>query len=94
MIKGFLNLPWFAWAAIALAVALLYSFVWPHKQAVLPIGFRFFVLRWGHALTWLLLAVSFALRDLDPKFNGLANGIAVMSGLSYLLFILTAYVLK
>ena len=94
MIKGFLNLPWFAWAAIALVVALLYSFIWPYKAVAATTGFKFFVLRWGHALTWLLLAVSFALRGLDPKFNGLANGIAAVGGLSYLLFLTITYVLK
>lgn len=92
MIKGFLNLPWFVWAAVALLVAIMYSFVWPHKQATLTDGFRFFTLRWGHALTWLLLAINFTLRGLDTKFVGAANIISAAGGLMYLLFIAATFV--
>ena len=73
MIKGFLNLPWFVWAGLALVVAVIYAFVWPQKAASVATGFRFFILRWGHALTWILLAVNFLLRGLSPSLNNLAN---------------------
>ncbi len=94
MIKGFLNLPWFAWAAVALLVAVLYSFVWPKDRITDLAGFRFLVLRWGHALTWLLLTINFVLRGLDPKYNEAANLIAAAGGLTYLLFMVMTFVLK
>ena len=94
MIRGFLNLPWFAWAVLSVLIAVVYSVVWPHPAAPVSGGFRFFVLRWGHALTWLLLAVNFTLRGVDAKFNGVANMMAAAAGLNYLLFMLLTFVLK
>jgi hypothetical protein len=94
MIKGFLNLPWFAWAAIALLVAILYSSIWPKERIADLGGFRFLVLRWGHALTWLLLTINFLLRGIDPKYNEVANLIAATGGLVYLLFMFMTFVVK
>jgi len=94
MIKGFLNLPWFLWAVLALIVAVIYSFVWPHKAVETATGFRFFILRWGHALTWILLAVNFVLRGINPNLNGVANIIALLGGLMYALFTIMTFVVK
>jgi hypothetical protein len=94
MIRGFLNLPWFAWAAIALLVAILYSFVWPRDRIAELNSFRFLVLRWGHALTWLLMSINFILRGIDPKYNEVANLIAAVGGLTYLLFMVMTFVAK
>ena len=94
MIKGFLNLPWLVWAGLALVVAIVYAFVWPQKAAMAAPGFRFLILRWGHALTWLLIAVHFLLRGLSPSLNGLANIMALAGGLMYLLFMVMAFVVR
>ncbi|HXQ38311.1 MAG TPA: hypothetical protein VN843_30205 [Anaerolineales bacterium] len=94
MIKGFLNLPWFLWAGIALIIAVIYSFVWPHKAVTGATGFRFFILRWGHALVWILLTINFLLRGIDPSLNRAANLIALLGGLMYLLFIVVKFVVK
>lgn len=94
MIKGFLNLPWFAWAVLALLVAVVYTFVWPQKAATVAVGFRFFIVRWGHALVWVLLAVNFALRGISPSLNGTANLIALVGGIVYLLFMVMSFVAK
>jgi len=94
MIKGFLHLPWFVWAAIALLVAILYSFVWPKERIADLSGFRFLVLRWGHGITWLLLTINFVLRGIDPKYNETANLIAAAGGLTYLLFIVMTFAAK
>jgi len=94
MIKGFLSLPWFAWAALALFVAVIYSFVWPHQAGAATSGFRLFILRWSHALTWLLIAVNFVLRGISPSLNELANLLALVGGLTYLLFMFTTFVAK
>ncbi len=92
MIKGFLNLPWFTWAGFALIIAMIYSFVWPQKTATLTTGFRYFVIRWSHALVWILLAVNFILRGISPTLNGAANVAAAASGLVYILFITMTFV--
>jgi len=59
MIKGFLNVRSFVWKMVALIVAGLVVSFWPHKVATETAGFRYFVIRWGHALAWLLLASTF-----------------------------------
>jgi hypothetical protein len=94
MIKGFLNLPWFVWAGLAMVVAVVYSFVWPQKAVIDATGFRFFILRWGHALAWILLAINFLLRGISPSLNGAASVIALAGGLMYILFMGMAFVVK
>lgn len=94
MITGFLNLPWFLWAVLAFVVAVVYSFVWPHKNLTLNAGFHYFMLRWGHALAWVLLAVNFLLRGLEPSLNELANIAALAGGLMYLLFLVMTFLAR
>lgn len=94
MIKGFLNLPWFLWAALAMIVAVVYAFVWPQKAAVTATDFRFFVVRWGHSLTWVLLASNFILRGISPSLSNLANWFALAGGVVYLLFLVTTFMVK
>lgn len=94
MIRGFLGLPWFVWAMLALIVATIYTFVWPQKAVTEPAGFRFLIVRWGHALTWLLLTVNFVLRGISPSLGGAANMVALGGGLIYLLFLLSTFVVK
>lgn len=94
MIKGFLNLPWFVWAVLAFAVAVIYAFVWPQKAVTATEGFRFFVIRWGHTLVWLLLTINFILRGISPTLNGAANLVAMMGGVMYFLFMMMSFVVK
>jgi hypothetical protein len=94
MLKGFFNLPWFVWAALAFVITVVYSFFWPKDRIVELTGFRFLVLRWGHALTWLLISINFILRGLDPRFDGIANLTAAAGGLIYLLFMGMSFVMK
>jgi hypothetical protein len=94
MIKGFFNLPWLVWAGAAFLVAVVYFFVWPHKTGATTTGFRFFVIRWGHALTWLLLTINFILRGSSPSLSGIANIIALFGALMYVLFIALTYIVK
>ena len=94
MIKGFFNLPWFVWAALAFGVAILYTFVWPQKAVTGTEGLRFFVIRWGHALAWLLLTINFLLRGISPSWSGTANLVAMAGGLVYFLFLVMSLVAK
>jgi hypothetical protein len=86
--------PWFAWAVLAFVVAVIYSFIWPQKIVTINTGFRFLVLRWAHALTWLLLTVNFVLRGLSPSLSSAANILALGGGLVYILFIIMTIVVK
>jgi hypothetical protein len=94
MIRGFLNLPWFVWAGLALLVAVVYAYVWPQKAAIAASGFRFFILRWGHALTWILLATNFLLRGNSSSWNDAANLLALAGGVFYALFLYITFVMK
>lgn len=94
MNKGFLSVPWHLWALLSLALSVVWVFVGPHTQMPADSSPRFLVVRWGHALTWLLLAISFFLRGLAPTLGGLANGLAVAGGLVYALFIVMTFVAK
>lgn len=94
MTNGFFNIPWFGWAALAFVIAVIYTFVWPRKAVTAPGGFRFFILRWGHALTWVLLSINFLLRGISPSLNGAATLIALAGGVMYLLFVAMTYVVK
>lgn len=94
MIKGFLNLPWLLWAGIAFIIAVIYTFVWPHKAAAEAEGFRFFILRWGHALVWILLTINLLLRGVDPSYDSVANWLGLVAGLIYILFVVTSFVMK
>ncbi len=94
MLKGFLNLPWFFWAVVALVFSIIWVYVGPHTKLTPTPGFRYFIIRWGHALTWLLLAISFALRGMGPDLNGGSSFFALAGGVMYLLFILMAFVVR
>ena len=91
MINGWLNLPWFLWAGISLCIAMIWIYIWPRKAVTSNMGFRYLILRWGHALTWVFLAVSFFLRGIGPDLNGGSSFFALAGGLMYLLFMLMTF---
>jgi hypothetical protein len=69
-------------------------YVWPRKAVSVTTGFRYLVIRWGHALTWILLAINFVLRGITPSFNRTADLIAAAGGLAYLLFMVMTFAVK
>jgi hypothetical protein len=94
MIKGFLNIPYIVWSLLALILAIVWVYVGPHTKTDMAPGFPYLVIRWGHALTWLLLAVSFFLRGFSSSMNGWANLIAMAGAVIYLLFITMTFLAK
>jgi hypothetical protein len=70
-------------------LAFAFLFVWPHN--LLPQSeWRRFILRWGHALVWLLLGLA-AFVGGTGAFGGLpvAGGLAFASVLVYVIFVMT-----
>jgi hypothetical protein len=94
MIKGFLDLPWFLWAALAFALAVIWIFVGPHTKITPGPGLRYFIIRWGHALTWLLLAISFFLRGVSTSLTGPANLVGAAGGMMYVAYMVMTFILK
>lgn len=98
-----LGIPYLVWAAAALLVSLIWVFFWPSDRVNLPThGWletgRYLILRWGHALTWLLLCIA-ALIAGFPALGGasIAQPVAFASLIVYLIFmgtLLTSPVLK
>ncbi len=84
MNTGWFNLPWWVWGVLCLAVALIYTFVWPQSK-VMPdvVAWRYFILRWGHALVWVILATSFFVRG---AIGGAANLVALAGLVVYGVF--------
>jgi hypothetical protein len=80
---------WLIIAVVALILAGVFAVFIPNADKVkAATGTPFLLARWGHSLVWLLLAASFAIRATQAA-PGLADLIAVLGGLTYLVFIST-----
>lgn len=76
---------WWIWALGCLAVAVVYLVIDTEGAGSAASGWRNWVLRWGHGLCWILLAVSFVTR-MGPWARS-ANLVAAAGGLVYLAFL-------
>lgn len=95
MERGWLNLPFVAWAAICLTIALVYIFVWPRDQAVDAAPLRFLILRWGHSLAWFFLAVMCLMKAAGQQaLAGWGNVVGLLALPVYLAFLLVSFVLR
>ncbi|MBG0814554.1 hypothetical protein [Planomonospora sp. ID82291] len=74
------NVPVQVWGALCLVLAVVWFFVWPQRDVE---GLHYLVLRWGHALVWLLLALAAFLAPATPS----ARFPAVAAGLVYAAFL-------
>ncbi len=94
MAPGLLGVPWLIWAAVCLAVAGVYAVVVPRPKragatgAPSPPAWRRLVLRWAHALVWLLLATSCLLRAAGLA-GAVPNAVALAALPLYGLFLVT-----
>jgi hypothetical protein len=94
MNQGFYGLSWYAWAGITLALTVLYIFLWPKQRAEGHTGFRFLIMRWGHALVWVLLTVNFILRGLSSSLAGAASIIALIALAMYIVFLVLTFAIN
>ncbi len=91
MTTALFGVPWLVWGGLCLLVAIVYTVVWPRPRRsgalhVRP-AWRHVILRWCHALVWLLLALSCFIR-LSPRLGEpAANSLAGLALLVYLIFL-------
>jgi hypothetical protein len=85
--EKFLGLPLPVWGVFCLAFSLLWVFIWPSDRAVPAEAIRYFILRWFHALVWVLLGLA-AFIAAFQKLGGarLARPVALASLIVYLVF--------
>jgi hypothetical protein len=81
-----LGVPLLLWGAACLVIAVIFAFVWPSGAGDL-VGLRYLLVRWGHALVWLLLAAFCFARG--ARLPGPINVLGVAAGLVYLVFLVS-----
>ncbi len=86
MAEGGWGVPWLVWAGLAAVAGALFTVFQIPDQTSQTVGIIQFVLRWFHAITWFLLALSFLLRALSPRLSGVANVVALAGLAAYLGF--------
>lgn len=81
------------WVGVCLAIALVYVRAWPRKKAAgLTRGPRYFVLRWFHALVWVLLALAVAVRARAGQTAYVAaSAIALAALVVYVVFVIVSF---
>jgi len=87
MSSGPLDLPWLAWAGLAWGVALIFTLVVP--RAAGTTGVQYVILRWFHALVWLLLGASALVRGFWREEAQLADFMALTALAVYITFLAT-----
>ncbi len=93
MSATFLGIPLFGWGGLCLIVATIYTVVWPRSRAAASGSrLRYLIVRWFHALVWLLLALAFFIRGSGaPGSYGAANVTALLALVVYFVFILAMF---
>jgi hypothetical protein len=88
MEANFFGFSWIVWRGLCWVIALVYSFIWPkHRIGAQKIStFRYFILRWFHAIVWILLGISCFIR-IFPMAELLPNLIAVFAFGLYVIFL-------
>jgi hypothetical protein len=87
MSKKFLGLPLPVWGVLCLALSIVWILVWPSDRAVVPGTLAYFILRWFHALVWVLLGLAaFIAAFKEPGGARLAKLVALASLVVYLVF--------
>jgi len=81
------GVPLILWGVLCIVLTIVWVSVWPSEKVAATNEVRYFILRWFHALTWLLLAVAAFL----TAFNWLggaatARMVALLSLIAYLIF--------
>lgn len=81
-----LGVPYTVWGVLCLILAAVWAFAYPRNRVTPEYGLRFIILRWFHALAWLLLALGAFLASIGSDAG---SSIAFLALPVYLLFMLT-----
>jgi len=85
----FLGVPLVILGIGCLVFAVVWCVIWPRAKASSLSGVRYFILRWFHALTWLLLAIAAFIAAFGVLGgSGSASAVAFASLVSYIAFML------
>lgn len=90
MRTGWLGIPFWVYFAACLALSIVWLFIWPSGKVGPDAGLSYFLLRWGHSLTWALLAGACLCWALDAATVGTV--LAVTSLPVYLAFMAAVFV--
>lgn len=84
------GVPLVLWGALCLVLAAIWIIVWPSEKASTADALHFVILRWFHALVWLLLALA-AFIAAFQLLGGASTAriVAFLSLITYLVFIVT-----
>ncbi|MBE2224487.1 MAG: hypothetical protein IAF02_23300 [Anaerolineae bacterium] len=83
---------WIALSIVSLIMTILWYFIWPVEKGVDQSGISYFIIRWGHLITWLFILIGSLLKLYEPDKNTISTLFFQAGGISYLLFILVTYV--
>ncbi len=96
MTSPLFGMPWPVLGGLCLVVAAIYTVVWPRPRdptARARPAWRHLVLRWCHALVWLLLALSCFVRPARSLGgSATANVLELLALVAYVIFLATAVV--
>ncbi|MEO0406358.1 MAG: hypothetical protein AAF289_03300 [Cyanobacteria bacterium P01_A01_bin.135] len=82
------GVPLVVWGGVCLILTVIWISVWPSEKVTAADGLRFIILRWFHALAWLLLAAAaFVSASRSIWAASAANVLALLALFSYLVFI-------
>ncbi len=87
MSRGLIGIPWLACATAAFVVAIVFVFVVPRSADVT--GPEYLVLRWFHALVWVLLGLAALARQFLPTNERLAGAVAQLALVVYVVYLIT-----
>lgn len=81
------KIPWLLASVPVLGVAVLFVFVVPRKDEAALSTWQRWIVRWGHATVWLLLALGFAAQAFS--YPGALISFTLMAFAMSLLFVVT-----
>lgn len=87
MEPGLLTFPWAGWAVLAFMVAGLFALIVPGADEAS--GIAYVVLRWFHALVWVLLGLSALVRGFLPDNTLLADILAWLALALFVVYLVT-----
>jgi hypothetical protein len=84
------GVPLILWGGLCLLLTITWIIIWPHDKAAAVTTTRYFILRWFHALVWLLLALAAFLAAFNVLGGEATARIVAFSALiTYFVFMFT-----